>query len=324
MDDLLELEQLRALAPAPSVRPLSPERVAMRKEILMREVVQSLDSPPSRHRAAITSPRPQPARRHGRLLVILTAALVVLSATAVAWALLTSSARDTVSVQCEIQGSSAVIPSATGDPVADCSAQWQRDTGSPAPPLVAYDNGDGGVTVMPAGETPPSGFTLLPTGETQNVSMVEMQQWLDDYVTGLNSGCYDDATATRMTQQALTRFGIGGWTVQPPPSSDTGQCLGTGILDPTSKTVTLRALGGPVPPDSTVEKLAAKLRAIAQECAPLDTTATQVRSAANELGLSENAHQFELTQIRDNTATCTTISENVGGTIFLLLRGPSS
>jgi hypothetical protein len=324
MDDLLELEELRALAPAPSVRPLSPERVAVRKQILMRQVVQSLDSQPSRRRAALTVPRLQPARGHGRLLVIVAAALVVPSVTAVGWALVTSSARDTVSVQCEIKGSSAVIPSATGDPVADCSAQWQRDTGSHAPPLVAYDNGDGGITVLPAVETPPSGFTRLRAGETQNASMVAMQQWLDDYVTGLNSGCYEDATATRMTQRALTRFGMGGWTVQPPPLTDSGLCVGTGILDPTNKTVTLRTIGGPVPPDSTVEKLAAKLRAIAQKCAPLNSTATQVRSAANQLDLSENAHQFELTQIRDNTATCTTISENVGGTIFLLLRGPSS
>jgi hypothetical protein len=324
MDDLLELEELRALAPAPSVRPLSPERVAMRKEILMREVAQSLDPHPSRLRAALRFPRPLLARRHGRLLVALAAALVVLSATAVGWALVISSARDTVSVQCEIQGSSAVIPSATGDPVADCSAQWQRDTGSPAPPLVAYDNGDGGVTVLPADETPPSGFTRLLAGETQNVSMVEMQQWLDDHVTGLNSGCYDDVTAMRMTQQALTRFGMGGWTMQPPPSSDAGQCVGTGILDPANKTVTLRALGGPAPSDSTVERLAAKLRAIAQQCAPLNATAAEVRSAANELGLSEDAQQFQLTQVRDNTATCTTISENVGGTIFLVLRGPSS
>ncbi len=324
MDDLLELEKLRALAPAPSVRPLSAERVAMRKEILMREVVRSLDSRPSGLRTALTFPRLQIARRHGRLLVTLTAAVVVLSATAVGWALVTSSARDTVSVQCEIQGSSAVIPSATGDPVADCSARWQRDTGSPAPPLVAYDNGDGGVSVLPADETPPSGFTRLPAGATQNVSMVEMQQWLDDYVTGLNSGCYNDATATQMTQQALTRFGMGGWTVQAPPASDTGPCVLTGILDPTNHTVGLRTLGGPGPADSIVEKLAAKLRAIAQQCAPLNATATQVRSAANELGLSENAHQFELIQIPDNTATCTTISENVGGTIFLLLRGPSN
>ncbi len=324
MDDLLELEELRALAPAPSVRPLPPERLALRKEILMREVVRSLESIASTPRVVPTSRRPQPARRRRRLPILVAAAIVILSGTAAGWALVASSARNTVSVQCEIQDSSAVIPSATGDPVADCAAQWQRDTGSPAPPLVAYDNAHGGITVLTAEETPPSGWTRLGSGETQNVSMVQMQQWLDDYVSGLNSGCYDNATAIQITQQALTRFGMANWTVQPAPSSDTGQCVDTGILDGTNTTVTLRALSGPVPPGSMPEKLAAKLRSIGQECGSLDATATHVLSAANELGLSEHDHQFELTQVRDNSARCTTIYENVGGTIFLILRGPSS
>jgi len=154
--------------------------------------------------------------------------------------------------------------------------------------------------------------------------MIQVQQWLDDYVTGLNSGCYDNATATQTTQQALTRFGMADWTVQPPPASDTGQCVDTGILDGTNRTVTLRALSGPMPPDFTPEKLAGKLRSIAQQCGSLDATAERVRSAANELGLSEDAHQFELTEVRDDSARCTTIYEDVGGTIFLILRGPSS
>jgi hypothetical protein len=289
----------------------------------MREVVQSLDPSAPTPPAAPISRKARPARRRRRLPILIAAALVVLSGTAVGWALVVSSARNTVSVQCEIQGSSAVIPSATGDPVADCAAQWHRDTGNPAPPLAAYDNDVGGITVLPADQAPPSGWTRLRSGETQNVSMVEMQQWLDDYVSGLNSGCYDNATAIQTTQQALTRFGMGNWTVQPPPSSDTGRCVGTGILDGTNSTVTLRALD-PGPADSTPERLAAKLRSIAQGCMSLEATAQQVRSAANELGLSEDAHQFELTEVRDESARCTTIYENVGGTIFLILRGPSS
>jgi hypothetical protein len=113
------------------------------------------------------------------------------------------------------------------------------------------------------------------------------------------------------------------WTVHPAPSSDTAPCVDMGILDGANGTVTLRALGGAVPPDSTIVKLAAKLRSIAQECGSLEATAQQVRSAANELGLSEDARQFELNEVRDDSARCTTIYENVGGTIFLILKGPS-
>ena len=79
-----------------------------------------------------------------------------------------------------------------------------------------------------------------------------------------------------------------------------------------------------MPPGSVEERLADRLRPIAHDCAPLGATAQRVRSAAGELGLSEDAHQYELNQVSDASAQCTTIYENVGGTIFLILRGPSS
>jgi hypothetical protein len=175
--------------------------------------------------------------------------------------------------------------------------------------------------------------------------MVQMQQWLDDYVSGLNSGCFDDGTAVPMTEQALARFGLTGWTVVPAPQSDRSgssappvpsgqaapvaqgdgqQCVNVGILDADATTVTLLTSGGPGPGGSTVQQLAAALRPIAQQCLPLDQAVSQVRSAAAGLGLSEDANQYELTQVTDPTAACTSITEDVGGTIFLVLRGPAS
>jgi hypothetical protein len=321
MDDLFELEELRALAPPPPVRPIATERLTRQKEMVMREVVRSVE-------ALAPTPGSAPTRRSRRTrhrpVILIAAAFVVLVGTAAGWALVTSSARDSVAVQCEIPGSSVVIPAASGDPVADCAAQWQRETGGPAPRLVAYGNGLGGITVLPADETPPSGFTPLHAGVTQNVAMVQMQQWLDDYVSGLNAGCYESSTAIEMTQQELGRLGMTGWTVQPSPTTDGGRCVNTGILDASTMTVSLRAMGGPLPPGSDVERLAVELRSIAQDCAPLDATARQVRSAASKLGLSEDARQYELTEVRDDSAPCTRIVENVGGTIFLILRGPSN
>jgi hypothetical protein len=259
-----------------------------------------------------------------RLSLAALVALIALGGAALGWAYFASSARDTVSIQCEIARVSTVIPSVTGDPVADCAAQWQRDTGSPAPRLVAYDNGQGGITVLPADETPGSGWTRLPSGATQNALMVEMQQWLDDYVSGLNSDCYDDPTAVQMTEQALQRLGMTNWAVRPAPSDEASSCVNTGILDPATFTVELRGLGDAPSPDAPYEKLAVKLRSIVEGCRSLDDTARQVRSAAAELGLSEDAHEYELTEVRNDDARCATIYENVGGTIFIILRGPSS
>jgi hypothetical protein len=169
----------------------------------------------------------------------------------------------------------------------------------------------------------PSGWTLLPDEATQNVAMVQMQQWLDDFVDGLKSGCFDNATAVQMTERALQRVGMTSWTVEPAPS-DTGTCVDTGILDPTSETVQLRALDGPADPAAAYERLAVKLREIAEDCGSLDATARQVRAAAAELGLSEEVREYQVTEIRDVAARCTTIYENVGGTIFIILRGPLS
>jgi hypothetical protein len=262
------------------------------------------------------------ARHRWSLLALV--AVFVLGSGALGWAYFTSSAQDTVSIQCEIAGVSTVIPSVSGNPVADCAAQWRRDTGNAAPQLVAYDNGHGGITVLPADQPPPSGWRALPPGATQNGSMVEMQQWLDDHVSGLNSGCYDNETAVPMTEQALQRLGMTNWTVQPAPRADPRACVDTGIPDPATFTVQLRALDGPPSPDAPFERLAVKLRSIAAGCILIDAAVRQVRAAAAEVGLSQEAHEYQLTEVTDPTARCTTIYENVGGSVFVILRGPSS
>jgi hypothetical protein len=308
----------------------------------MRAVQQSLgsDGPTS----TLSTKRAPGPRRGRRAAIVLAAAVALVGSTALGWALL-SSARNTVAVDCVIQGADTIIPAASGDPVADCASQWQRDTGGQAPALAAYDNGFGGITVLPADQTPPPDYSPLPSGAVQNVAMVQMQQWLDDYVGGLNSGCFDNATAVPMTEQALDRYGLAGWTVVPAPQggasdsaaqpipsgqeaplarNDGQACVDTGILDADSSTVTLLTSGGSGPEGSPVQQLAAALRPIAQQCLSLDDAVQQVRSAAAALGLSEDARQYELTQVADPTTSCTSITEDVGGTIFLVLRGPAS
>jgi hypothetical protein len=284
----------------------------------MPDLLQAAEQAPD-HPGVGLRPR---QRRH--LLVPALAALLVASLTGAAWAIYESSVKDTVSVDCEIRGSSTVIPSASGDPIVDCSAEWQRQTGSAAPKLAAYDTGIGSIAVLPTTQTPPSGWKLLPEGEAQSADIVEMQQWLDDYVSGLNSGCYRDASAVQMTQATLQRLGMTGWTVQPPPSADNpGSCVDSGILDPSTQTVQLRAFNDAPPPDATFTKLAVKLRAIVSQCQDADAAVREVRAAANDLGLSESSNQYELTVVPDNGASCTRIYEDVGGTIFVIVRGPT-
>jgi len=261
-------------------------------------------------------------RPHRSFLAL--AAVLVLALAVVGWVYLTSSSRDTAAVQCVIGGDETVIDSITGNPAADCAALFKRETGRPAPELAAYDNGSGGITVIPASEEPPPGWTRLPKDATQNLSMIKMQEWLDDYVSGLNSGCYDNTTATRMTEDALRRLGMTNWTVQPAPAGEVaGLCVDAGILDPTRFTVQLRAFDGPPDPDLPLMRLADRLRSIQDGCWPLVTTARKVRAAADDLELSESATEYQLHEVKEEDAACTTIRENVGGAIVVILRGPA-
>jgi hypothetical protein len=250
---------------------------------------------------------------------VLALAVLVVAATAATWAVTRSGpARETTSVQCLIRGSDAIIPSTSGDPAHDCAIEWGRDYGSAPPPLVAYDNGLGGVTVIPRSQTPPTGWKQL---QSQDVALIELQDSLDDYVNGLNSSCLDATAATALARAKLAHFGFAGWTVK---VRNEGSCTDGDVVDPASQTVTLIASASSrTGPETTFQKLADKLRPLTKSCQSLSAAVASVRSAATSLGLSESARTYELDAVTDNSLPCASIYETVGGTIFLTLRGPN-
>ena len=98
----------------------------------LRSVLNTHAGPPS--------PRRRAAPHRLRRPLVLALAVVAAAATAAAaWAILGSSAQETTSIECVIAGTDTIIPSSSGDPAADCAAQWQRDEGTPAPRLIAYE-----------------------------------------------------------------------------------------------------------------------------------------------------------------------------------------
>lgn len=265
---------------------------------------------------------PRPARRatpRRRLVLALAALALAAVATAATWvALRGAPARETTSVECVIQGVDTVIPASSGDPVHDCTAEWKRELGSAAPPLVAYDNTLGGVTVLPRSEQAPKGWTKL---RSQDVALIELQNSLDDYVDGLNSGCLDTRAATALTQAKLATFGFRGWSVT--VRDGAGPCVDADVIDPTSQTVTLIPGGRPGGSAETLFlRLADKLRPIAQGCDRLPAAVAAANAAATSLGLSASAKTYELNAVTDNSLRCAAIYETVGGTIFLTVRGP--
>lgn len=269
--------------------------------------------------------RRRPVRRRSRSLVLALAVVAVAATAAGAWAVLHgSTAHETTSVECVIHGVDAVIPSTSGDPARDCEVEWKRELGTAAPPLRAYDNGLGGVTVIPRGQNPKAGWKRLVSG--QDVDLIQLQDSLDDYINGLDSRCLNAAAATSFARARLAEFGFTGWTVAMRSAATSGprMCVVADLVDPTTQSLTLMPAAVPAGlPETTFEKLAAKLRPLTQRCEALPAAVASVRAAAAELGLSESGRGYDLNPVTDNSLRCASIYETVGGTIFLTVRGPS-
>ena len=290
--------------------------------------------------------RQRPARR--RRLVLAVGVLTAAATAATAWAVLRgSAAHETTSVQCLIGSSDAVIPSTSGSPAHDCAVDYKREFETAAPRLVAYDNGLGGVTVIPHGQKPQVGWKRLVSG--QDVDLIQLQDSLDDYINGLNSSCLNSGAATNLAESRLARFGFTGWTItlRSPESSSTNlpaatlgsgeqkaaptqsrsgtrMCFASDIVDPATESVTLIPVGVATGSETTYQKLADELQPLTQSCESLPSAVASVRAAASGLGLSESARGYDLNTVRDNSVRCASIYETVGGTIFITVRGPRS
>ena len=296
------IDALRRLSPVADAEAATVFSAAGREELL-------------EHVTGLPFGRPRRARQatpRRRLVLAVAALALVAIATAATWvALRGAPARETTSVQCQIDGNDAVIPSSSGNPVRDCEREYKRDFGADAPPLVAYDNALGGVTVLPRSQKPPQGWTVL---QSQDVALIELQSSLDDYIAGLNSSCLDADAATALANAKLARFGFRDWTVD--VRSGAGACVAGDVVDPATKTVTLIPTDVATGPEASLRKLAERLRPIARSCRSLPAAVASVREAANGL-------TYDLNAVKDNSLRCAAIYETVGGTIFLTVRGPS-
>jgi hypothetical protein len=277
----------------------------------LRDAITQL--PHGRSRSARPLPR--------RPLVIAVAALVVVAATGAGWALTRGSAQETTSVDCIVQGVDSIVDATSGDPATDCASVWAGLVGSPAPPLTAYDNGLGGVAVIPSSEKPPTSWTLL---ASQNVALIELQESLNDHISGLASACFGSDAATTFVRRQFDRLGFADWRVD--VRSSDGACYG-GYTEPDTKTVVLGA-GGDQSGAATwpPHQLADSLRPLTQECLTLPAMENEVVQRATALGMSqtvENDRNYQLTAVKDDTLSCASVTESVGGTTDVIVRGPA-
>lgn len=273
-------------------------------------------------REAITQlPHGRARRVPRRPLVIALGALLI--AAGAGWAALSggSSPTKTTGVACAIRGPrgpSIVIDAMSGNPAADCAAIWP----APVPKLQAYDDGIGGIAVIPASEAPPAGWTPI---ESQDVALIVLQERLDDKINGLDSACFSSSEATTFAQKQLDLLGFVDWTTAV-GSGPEASCY-RGFADARAKTVTLIPLGDPTGPANwPPQRLADNLRPLSQQCLTLAAMKSDVVQRATALGMLPTFENdgYVLKAVEDDALRCATVTETVAGETYLVVRGPAA
>lgn len=274
--------------------------------------------------AAAPTMSPQRARPPRRSLV-LAATLGSLSIAAIAGAVVLSSSSST-SVGCHTPaGGVSFADAVTGDPVVDCARIWEQETGTQAPPLAAYDNGQGGIEVLPEEEAAPDGWTELDAGTVQDPVLIELEAALDDVADGLTAACHDLRGAREVAAAELARLGLDTWSVV----SERGEADGTDTctyfyLDAAAQRVVLIPLDGPPAPEDAPYTILARDLAglLSDDCLSIGEAAAAARRSADDVGLQ--APGLVIYEVVDEAAPCTRADVNVGGRVEVTLRGPSS
>ena len=284
MSDPLDL--VRDLAPMVEHRPELVERVR-------NDLMATIDQATPHH--ASTPVGPPDRRRVHRRWASLAAAAVVSTTAAAGWALTRTDA-DSTAVQCP---GNTIIDAVTGDPVIDCSNEWRRSNGTEPPAMVAYDNGNGGVTVLAASDTVPDRFTELEPGSVQTTDLIQLSAALGDVGNGLTSGCYDEGAARGIVRSVLDQVGLASWTVliddTRPPDGD-ARCADF-VVDAANDQVRLigieRAMTAAHPYRSYATALAERLAAV---CTSLEDAAALTRSLAAQTTVIVDGARIDVTE----------------------------
>ena len=266
-----------------------------------------------------------PRARGPRRSTVVVATLASLSFAAIAGAVALFPSSST-SVGCHTpDGGVTIADAVTGNPLTDCAEIWEQQTGAQAPPLAAYDNGSGGIEVLPANEPAPDGWVRTDPGTVQDPAVIELEAALDDVAHGLPAECRMLDDAREVATDELERLGLEKWSVV----SERGEADGTGTctyfyLDPDERQVVLIPLGGVVaPPGAPYSDFARDLAtALDADCLTVSEAAAAARDLAADTALE--AAGLVIYELTDDTATCTRTDVNVGGRVEVTLRGPAS
>lgn len=281
------------------------------------------------------APPPAPARtrawsptrsRRPRRLVVVTAMVAALGLATIGWAVMRGGdVATSTAVGCHLpDGGVTVVDGVTGDPVEDCSRLWRRMTGAPAPQLVAYDNGSGGIEVLAATEQVPDEWVVLGPGAVQDPALIELEAALADIATGLGSECHQLEGGRAVARRELDRLGLTDWSVvaERGDADGTNTCM-FAIVEPLRQRVQLVPLQEVAVRDD--DPLRAFARGVhdllAQECLTTPDAAAQVDHVARQVGIEPSA--INVQPVIDPDAACARAQITAGGGVDVTIRGPA-
>jgi hypothetical protein len=149
-----------------------------------------------------------------KVAIAATAALVVVGggvavAASVWWH---GAVQRTTGVECSIDPNvDTIVDSSTGDPIVDCGRVWTSEHHSPPPPMIAYDDGHGGIQVLLATAKPQPGEKPLPSDFHQTTAVLELDHELGEATRGLPGECHSTTSASRLVRTQLDRLDLSAW-----------------------------------------------------------------------------------------------------------------
>lgn len=285
----------------------------------------------------------RPRRRRRRFIPIAAVAAVLALSGGTAWAVANwGSSADTLNVSCPSPAgphsaqvdpdAHTIVPTVSGDPVADCTATWRKMTTAATPTLIAYDNGHGAVVVLPTSATPPAGYQELVRGDYQQASAATLQRELDDAATGIEAQCYDFAEAKARTGKILASLGMRDWTIEqghPGRIADGGRNCAAAGVEPGTRTVMIVGAGGF--DDDPIKGFATAVHhEVERSCIGTDAARSAIRQLAAHTTVRRGdttvdlaaPHVLDITTVADPAASCASVTVTTGGNISVTLEGP--
>jgi len=224
----------------------------------------------------------------------------------------------------------SVMDVSSGDPVADCAAEYERLDGA-APALVGYSTGRRFLSVVPATWPVPSSWKPLGRGFRSDAARLELRQRLGDVLDGPEAQCRSADEVQDMVERDLADLEFTGWKIERREQADKADgedwCAIAFVDDEGQPLVWIQGLEGPANPEVSAQEPIGQLvrvlrRDVVQQCLTLQEARRRTENAVRTAGF--NRSDAKIIAIEDIAATCTRAEAPIAGMIEVVLRGPSS